>query len=187
VFGLFLCGTGISAMVQARLGLGPWDVLHQGLATRTGAAIGTVGIVVGALLLAVWIPLRVRPGIGTVVNVVVIGLVVNGWLAVAPAPDGMAARVLLLLAGMAVTAVGIGLYLGAGLGTGPRDGVMTGLARLGLPVWLARFAIEASAFGAGWALGGTVGVGTVVFVLAIGPLVHLSVDRFRLDPPGVAC
>jgi uncharacterized membrane protein YczE len=188
VGGLALCGTGIAASVLAGLGLGPWDVLHQGIADRTGIAIGTANILVGVAILATWVPLRERPGVGTVANTVLIGLVINAWLLVVPAPEALAVRIVLMLAGLPVLAAGVGLYISAGMGPGPRDGVMTGLARRGHPVWLVRGAIEASALLTGWLLGGTVGIGTIVSVVGIGPLVHLSVDRFgALTPlPGIA-
>jgi uncharacterized membrane protein YczE len=188
--GLCLCGSGIAAMVRSRLGLGPWDVLHQGIADRTGLGVGTVVILVGVVVLAMWLPLHERLGVGTVANAVLIGLVVNAWLSWTSPPESLGLRIGLMLIGTPVMAAGVGLYIGAGLGPGPRDGVMTGLARRGRPVWLVRTGIEASALAAGWLLGGTVGIGTIVFVTTIGPLVHLSVDRFGAwqddalaDPP----
>jgi uncharacterized membrane protein YczE len=178
VGGLFLCGTGIAAMILSGLGLSPWDVLHQGIAIHTGLAVGTVTIMLGVVVLMVWIPLRERPGMGTVVNAVLVGLVVNAWLARFAPPDDTTLRIILMLAGTPLLALGVGLYIGAGLGPGPRDGLMTGMARRGHPVWMVRGGIELTALAGGWLLGGTVGVGTVVSVAAIGPLVHLSVDRF---------
>jgi uncharacterized membrane protein YczE len=181
--GLGLLGTGIAVMVLAGLGLGPWDVLHQGLAERTGLAIGTASILVSALVLATWLPLRERPGIGTLANAVLVGVVIDAWLAWVPPPAGTAARVALMLAGTPVLAAGVGLYLSADLGPGPRDGVMTGLVRRGHPTWVVRSGIEATALLAGWLLGGTVGVGTLVSVVTIGPLVHLSLECFGATPP----
>lgn len=184
LLGLVLCGWGIAAMVAADLGLGPWDVLHQGLSGITGIPIGTVGILVGVLVLLLWIPLREKLGTGTVLNVVVIGVVIDLTLLVLPAPDAMLWRVLLLAAGPVLFGVGSGFYIGAGLGPGPRDGLMTGLARRGLPVGRVRTGIELGALGIGWLLGGTVGVGTVYFALAIGPIVAWSLPRLRVaDAP----
>jgi uncharacterized membrane protein YczE len=171
-------------MVAAELGLGPWDVLHQGLSNLTGAPIGTMSIVVGAGVLLLWIPLHERPGLGTVLNVLVIGIVIDLALLVLPTPQDLAARIPMMLSGPVLFAVGSGFYLGAGLGSGPRDGVMTGLARRGWPVGIARAAIEFTVLGLGWALGGTVGAGTLVFAVSIGPLVHVCLPRLALqDPP----
>jgi uncharacterized membrane protein YczE len=187
--GLLLCGVGIAAMVAADLGLGPWDVLHQGIASRTGVPIGRVVILVGLGVMLLWIPLRERPGLGTIANAVLIGLVVDATLAVLATPTPLAGRWALMLGGTVLFGVGSGFYIGAGLGPGPRDGVMTGLARRGWPVGAVRTGIELSALAGGWALGGTVGVGTVVFALGIGPLVHWTLPRLSVaeepPPPGV--
>ncbi len=179
--GLVLCGTGIAAMVLGDLGLGPWDVLHQGLADQTGIPIGTVTIGVGAAVLLLWIPLRERVGIGTVANVVVIGLVVDAWLALVPPPSLLAVRVALMASGPVLFGVGSGFYIGARLGPGPRDGLMTGLARRGPPAWAVRAGLELAALAVGFALGGTVGLGTLWFALGIGPIVHVALDRLALD------
>jgi uncharacterized membrane protein YczE len=180
LFGLVLCGLGIASMVAADLGLGPWDVLHQGLSRLSGIPIGTVGILVGMLVLGLWFPLRERPGLGTVLNVVVIGIVIDLTLLVLHTPGQLWLRTLMMLAGPLLFAIGSGYYIGAGLGPGPRDGVMTGLARRGLPVGAARALIELSVLLAGWLLGGTVGAGTVVFAFGIGPLVQLFLPRLSL-------
>jgi uncharacterized membrane protein YczE len=172
--GLACFGASLALMVRARLGLGPWDVLHQGLAERFDLPIGWVVNGVGAVVLLAWIPLRVRPGLGTVSNVVGVGIAVDAVLRVLPAPGPLSLRVAFLVAGILGTAVGTGLYIGAGLGPGPRDGLMTGLARRGFSVRAVRTAIEVCALAAGFALGGSVGIGTVVFALAIGPLVQLT-------------
>jgi uncharacterized membrane protein YczE len=191
LFGLTLCGLGIASMVAAGLGLGPWDVLHQGVSRLTGIPIGTVGILVGALVLVLWLPLRERPGIGTVLNVLVIGVVIDLTLLVLPGPSHLGARVAMMLAGPVLFALGSGFYIGAGLGPGPRDGVMTGLARRGWPVGLARAVIELIVLALGWLLGGTVGVGTIVFAFGIGPLVHVALRVLTLpaihavDPPAI--
>lgn len=180
--GLALCGGAVALLVRSGTGLGPWDVLHEGLALRTGAPIGRMVIVVGAVLLLAWIPLHQRPGIGTLTNVAVIGLTVDAVLAVVPTPPGGGALALgYAAASVPMMGVGTGLYLGVDLGPGPRDGIMTGLADRGVPVWLARTWIESTALGVGWLLGGTVGLGTVWFALGIGPAVAWSLPRFRAD------
>ena len=187
LLGLGLCGLGIALMVAAELGLGPWDVLHQGLSNLTGVPIGTMSIAVGAGVLLLWIPLLERPGIGTVLNVLVIGVVIDLALWVLPTPELLAARIPMMLAGPLLFAIGSGFYLGVGLGSGPRDGVMTGLARRGWPVGIARATIEFTALGLGWVLGGTVGAGTVVFAVTIGPLVHVCLPWLAMatpTPPG---
>lgn len=181
--GLVICGVGLALMVLADLGLGPWEALHQGLSERTGVPIGTVGILVGFVVLAGWVPLRQRLGVGTLCNVVLIGLVIDAVLAVAPQPEGLAARTACLVGGIAGMAIGSGLYIGAGLGPGPRDGLMTGLAARGHSVRRARTVVEVTALAAGWALGGTVGVGTLAFAFAIGPLVQASLARLSVPAP----
>ena len=153
LFGLVLFGVGIALMVRADLGLGPWDVLHQGVAERTGLAIGTVTILTGLVVLLLWLPIRERPGIGTVLNVLVIGLVVDATLAAVDAPDAMWQRVTFLVAGIFIFGPGSGFYIGAGLGAGPRDGLMTGLARRGRSVRVVRTGIELAALAVGAALG----------------------------------
>ena len=178
--GLVTMGAGIGLMADAELGLGPWDVLHQGLASRTGLTLGLLNILVGAAVLALWIPLRQRPGLGTVLNVVIIGLVVDATLALLPHLEALAPRVAAMVAGVVLMGVGSGLYIGAGLGAGPRDGLMTGVAARGHTVRSVRTALEVTVLALGWALGGTVGVGTVVLALAIGPLVQLCLDRLGL-------
>lgn len=181
--GLVLFGVGIAMMVISDLGLAPWEVLHQGISINTGIPIGTVGILTGILVLILWIPLRERPGIGTVSNVLLIGIVIDLTLWLAPdRVDAAWQQWALLIGGTLVIAVGSGLYIGAGLGPGPRDGVMTGLGARGVPIGLARAIIEVSVLVAGWALGGTVGVGTVVFAFGVGPLVGWMLPVFRLPP-----
>lgn len=180
--GLVLFGLGIALMVRADLGLAPWDVLHQGVADLTGIAIGQVTILTGAAVLLLWIPLRERPGIGTVANVLVIGLVEDAALAVIDEPSGLAARVAMLVVGVFLFGPGSGLYIGAGLGPGPRDGLMTGIAKRGPTVRVARSVVEVAALAIGFALGGTVGVGTVLFTITVGPNVHWFLERWSLDP-----
>jgi uncharacterized membrane protein YczE len=181
--GVLLLGVGIALMVDARLGLSPYDVLHQGIARRTGLSFGTVVIVLGLVILLAWIPLRQRFGIGTVINTLTVGLVIDAVLRLTPEPEELAWRWPMLLVGIVVVGLGIGLYIGAGLGPGPRDGLMTGLAARGHRLWLVRMVLELTALAFGWALGGDVGVGTVLFAFAIGPLGHLFLNRLHLAEP----
>ncbi|MCX5204095.1 hypothetical protein OG897_21920 [Streptomyces sp. NBC_00237] len=173
----------MALMVVASLGVASWDVLHQGLSRSTGVSFGLVVNGVGVLVLLAWIPLKVRPGIGTVANILVVGLVADATLSLLPESfDGLAVRIALLVAGLVLNAVATGLYVGAGLGPGPRDGLMTGLARRGISIRVARTGIEVTVLVAGWLLGGTVGVGTVLFAAAIGPLTQPALKRFTLAP-----
>jgi uncharacterized membrane protein YczE len=185
LLGIPVLGLGIALTLQARLGVSPYDVLHQGIAKQTGLSFGTVVIAVGLVILVLWIPLRQRPGIGTVVNTLTVGLVIDLALLVLPEPDLLAARVPLLLGGIVVTALGMGLYIGAGLGPGPRDGLMTGVAAKGFPLWAVRTVLEVTALVAGWLLGGNVGVGTVIFAFSIGPLGHYFLARLHLGKEDV--
>src|SRR6266540_1815032 len=181
IVGIPVLGLGIALTLQARLGVSPYDVLHQGIAKQTGLSFGTVVIVVGLFILLLWIPLRQRPGIGTVVNTLTVGVVIDLALLVLPEPDALAARIPLLVVGILVTGLGMGLYIGAGLGPGPRDGLMTGLAAKGFPLWAVRTALELAALAAGWFLGGNVGVGTVAFAFSIGPLGHFFLSHLHLE------
>ena len=181
--GLALYGGSMALIIRSALGNMPWDVLHQGLAGRIGWSIGTVSILVGALVLLAWIPLRQRPGLGTVSNVVVIGLAVDATLAVVPAPGSLRLRVGLLAAGVLLNAVATAAYIGVHLGPGPRDGLMTGLVRrTGRSVRLVRTSIEVAVVATGWLLGGTLGLGTVLYAVAIGPLVQVLLPRLSLSP-----
>ena len=180
--GLTLFGIGIALIVDSELGNGPWDVFHQGVADRLGVGIGTVIIATGAALMLLWIPLRVRPGIGTVLNAVQIGLVVDVMLPLLPDVERIVPRIGYLTAGIVLMAVATALYIGSGLGPGPRDGLMTGLAARGWKIRTARTVIEVAVMVIGFALGGTVGIGTAVFALAIGPLVQWFLPRLSLDP-----
>lgn len=180
--GLVLYGTSLALMVRADLGLDPWDVFHQGVSERTELSFGTVVIATGALVLLLWVPLRQRPGVGTVSNVVVLGLVVDVVLAVLDTPDSLAGRAALLAAGIVLNAVATAAYIGAGLGPGPRDGLMTGLVRrTGRSVRVVRTSLEVVVLVTGWLLGGTVGVGTVLYALLIGPLVHPLLPLLRVQ------
>jgi uncharacterized membrane protein YczE len=182
--GLVLYGVSMALMIESALGLDPWDVFHQGLAERTGLSFGTITIIVGAAVLLLWIPLRQRPGIGTVSNVVLIGLAVDAALALLPAPDALVARIAFLVSGIVLNGVATGLYIGARLGPGPRDGLMTGYVALrpGRSIRLVRTVIEVTVLAIGFLLGGTVGVGTVVYALAIGPLAHVFIPLFTVAP-----
>lgn len=180
--GLVAAGIGTTLMIDARLGLSPWYVLHQGLSDRTSWQIGTVGIALGCLILLTWIPLRQRIGIGTVLNVVIIGMCINVLLEIPFTTDALAPRVAALVIGDLLIAIGLGVYIGAGLGTGPRDGLMTGLVARGLPLRAVRTAIELSVLVLGWLLGGTVGVGTVLFAVTVGPLLHMILHRVNKGP-----
>ncbi|HKQ00665.1 MAG TPA: hypothetical protein VJ735_10085 [Actinomycetes bacterium] len=182
--GLVLYGVSMALMVRSSLGVMPWDVLHQGLSRRLGWSLGTVTIVVGALVLLAWIPLRERPGLGTLSNVVVVGLAVDAVLTVLPAPGGLPGRAGFAAAGILLNGVATAAYIGVRLGPGPRDGLMTGLVRrTGGPLGPIRTAIEVVVVLTGWLLGGTLGVVTVLYALSIGPLVHLLLPRFAVSPP----
>jgi uncharacterized membrane protein YczE len=179
--GLVLYGVSMAMQIRAGLGLNPWDVLHEGLAEQTPLSFGLVTAITGALVLLLWIPLRQRPGLGTVANVVVIAVAVDVALALIEAPAGLPARVALLVAGVVLNGVATAAYVGARLGPGPRDGLMTGLtARTGWSLRLVRTGIEVVVLSAGWLLGGTVGVGTALYALAIGPLAQALLPFFAV-------
>lgn len=178
--GLVLYGFSTALLVEATLGLDPWDVLHQGMSRLTGIPIGRCTIIVGVAVLLLWIPLRQRPGLGTVSNAFVIGIVVDLCLPLIPQLEALPPRIGLLAAGIVLNGMATGLYIGAGLGPGPRDGLMTGLARKGRSIRLVRTLIEITVLAGGWALGGSVGVGTVAYALAIGPLAHLFIPLFTI-------
>jgi uncharacterized membrane protein YczE len=180
LFGLIGYGFSMAMMVRAELGLDPWDVLHQGLALRTPMTIGIASAVVGVAVLLAWIPLRNRPGMGTVANVIVIAVTVDVGMAILHAPTSLPIRIAMMVGAVVLNAISTVLYIGAGLGPGPRDGLMTGLVvRTGLSVRLVRTSIEATVLTVGWLLGGTVGVGTVLYAFGIGPLVQFFV---RMTP-----
>ncbi|MEV1289682.1 hypothetical protein [Micromonospora sp. NPDC049679] len=184
--GLLLYGVSMALMIESTLGLDPWDVFHQGLARLTGLSFGTITIAVGALVLLLWIPLRQRPGIGTISNVVLIGLAVDATLALLPTVQPWPLRVGFLAAGIVLNGVATGLYIGARLGPGPRDGLMTGYVALHPrhSVRLVRTVIEISVLATGWLLGGTVGFGTVLYAVSIGPLVQLFLPLFTVPGGG---
>jgi uncharacterized membrane protein YczE len=189
--GLVLYGVSDGMLLLAGLGVDPWDVLQQGLARRIGLQTGTWSIIVGAAVLLLWIPLRQRPSFGTACNVVLIGAVVDLVLAVVAPPHSVVVRVLVMLGGVALNGVATGLYIGAGFGPGPRDGLTTGIAARGHSIRVVRTGIEAAVLAIGWLLGGTVGVGTVVYAVCIGPLSHVFIPLFShagatLTPPVAA-
>jgi uncharacterized membrane protein YczE len=182
--GLILYGVSDSMLLLAALGLDPWDVFHQGLSRRFGLGVGTWAIIVGLCVLLLWIPLRQRPGFGTISNVIVVGLTIDLVMALSPVPHALWLRITLLIAGVVLNGVATGAYIGAGLGPGPRDGLMTGLAARGHSIRIVRTGIELSVLGTGWLLGGTVGIGTVVYALGIGPLAHFFIPILAIRPRG---
>jgi uncharacterized membrane protein YczE len=180
--GLVIFGLGIALMAQAGLGLGPWEAFHQGLGRLLGLELGTVSILLGIPILVLWWPLGERPGIGTLLNVVLIGTATNFGIAVLPVAHAVAVQVAMMLAGVVAIAIGSGMYLAADLGPGPRDGLMTGIHhRFGWSIRRSRTLVELTVLVAGFLLGGTIGVGTLVFALAIGPLVQVCLGFFDRD------
>jgi uncharacterized membrane protein YczE len=178
LLGYAAIGTGFAFMVEADLGLGPWEVLHQGISDRSGIPMGMVTILVGIAVLGAWVPLRQRPGIGTIGNVLLVGVALDAALLAIPPVGDPLTRWMLLVSGTILAGFGIGTYLGTHQGPGPRDGLMTGMAARGWgSIRAARTAVEAAVLVAGWLLGGTVGVGTVLFAVSIGPLIQLCLAR----------
>ncbi len=183
VLGLAVFGVGVALLLDADLGAAPWDVFHTGVSELTGIPVGTVIIATGLALLFLWIPLRETPGLGTLLNAIEIGLVVDLVLPLVPQPEPLAIRFAMMLGGVVLIAIGSGIYIGAGLGPGPRDGIMTGLARRGVSIRSARTGIEVTVLVIGALLGGAVGIGTAVFAVAIGPLVQILLPRLTLAAP----
>lgn len=179
--GLFLYGVAIAMMIRAGLGIAPWDVLSQGIVFHTGLNYAVITNVIGALVLLLWIPIRQRPGIGTVANVLTIGPSIEVGMSFLPAPDALLPRILLLAGGLVLLAIATGLYIGARFGPGPRDGLMTGIhKKFGWPIWAVRTAIEVTVLSIGWLLGGNVGLGTLAFALLIGPMVNVTIPLLRV-------
>jgi uncharacterized membrane protein YczE len=168
-------------LLASGLGVDPWDVFHQGLSRRIGLSVGTWVIVIGAAVLLLWIPLRQRPGLGTLSNVIVVGVALDAFLAIVDQPHSLVARVVLLAGGVLLNGIATGCYIGAGLGPGPRDGLMVGFAARGHSIRAVRTGIEVTVLVVGYLLGGTVGVGTVVYALCIGPLAHVFVPVLAID------
>jgi len=182
--GLLLYGISLALVLRAGLGLAPWDVLHQGLARITGTSVGTMVIAMSFVVLLAWIPLRQAPGFGTVANAILVGVSVDLTMLVLGDADTWWWRVVLLVGGVLLNALATALYIGALLGPGPRDGLMTGLVRrTGRSVRLVRTTLEVSVLALGWALGGTVGVGTLLYAVAIGPIVHVLLPRLMVTVP----
>lgn len=183
--GLWMYGFSMAVMIRAGLGLDPWDVFHQGVARHLPVSFGTVTALIGVAVLLAWIPLRQKPGLGTVSNVVVVAVSVDNGLHWLPHPHNLALQTGAMIAAVLLNAVATVLYIGAGMGPGPRDGLMTGLvARTGWSVWPIRTSIEATVLLTGWLLGGSVGIGTVVYAFGIGPLIHLLIPLARRALPG---
>ncbi|WDL98393.1 membrane protein YczE [Alicyclobacillus sp. ALC3] len=180
--GLVLYGVSDSLLVLAHLGIDPWDVFQQGIALHTGVPIGTWAILVGIAVLFLWIPLRQRPGLGTLLNVLVVGGVMDLVLANVTPPTALPVRITVLLLGVGLNGVATGWYIGAGLGPGPRDGLMVGLAARGLSIRLVRTSIEVTVLIVGWMLGGNVGWGTLLYALSIGPLAQIFIPLFTMHP-----
>jgi uncharacterized membrane protein YczE len=179
--GLVLFGVGIAMMLQSSQGLPPWDVLHQGLATQFGLTVGIWSIIVSVAVLAAWIPLRERDGVGTVLNAIIIGVVIDLAALIVPTPDHVAWQLTMNLAGILLIGLASGMYIGANLGPGPRDGLMTAISRRGPSIRATRWGIEIVVLIAGILMGGTFGVGTVAFALFIGPIVQFFLPRWSID------
>jgi uncharacterized membrane protein YczE len=179
LIGLSLFGISLGLVVRAGLGLAPWDVFHQGVSERIGVSLGTVIVATSFVVLLLWIPLRERPGVGTIGNAILVGVWVDITMAVIPEIDGaLLGRIGLLLLGVSINGLATGLYIGAGMGSGPRDGLMTGIASRGHSIRVVRTSIEAIVLITGFALGGTVGIGTLLYAFAIGPIAHKTIPTF---------
>ena len=180
-FGLALFAVGISLQMNANIGAPPWDVFHQGVSKQTEISVGKVIVMTGFILLLLWIPLKQKPGLGTILNALEIGLVADLALAIIPEPNNIFIRVVMAALGIVIVAVGTGFYIGSALGPGPRDGLMTGLAKRGIPIRIGRTAIEVTVLIVGLALGGQVGVATFAFAFGVGPLVHFFLPRLAIS------
>lgn len=186
LLGLFFYGVAVALLIRADVGLDPWTVFAQGLEVQTGWSIGLIVVLIGAGVLLLWIPIRQKPGIGTVLNVLLIGPVMDLALRVIVTPEQLWAQWLMFSAGLALLALATGLYIGARFGPGPRDGLMTGAhARFGWKIWQVRTVVEVTVLAVGWLLGGSVGFGTVAFALLIGPMVGVTLPRLRVPAPTV--
>lgn len=186
LLGLFLYGFAIAMMIRAAIGISPWDVLAQGISIHTGIPFGLVTNIVGGVVLLLWIPLRQRLGIGTVLNALLIGPSAEVGLWLIPLQDNIWVRILLFTGGLLLLAIATGLYIGARFGPGPRDGLMTGInKKFGVRIWIVRTSIEVVVLVIGWILGGNVGIGTLAFALLVGPLVHIAMPILRVPEPRV--
>ncbi|MFM8651161.1 MAG: YczE/YyaS/YitT family protein [Acidimicrobiaceae bacterium] len=181
IFGLALFAIGISLQMNANIGAPPWDVFHQGVAKQTNISVGRIIVITGFILLLLWIPLKQKPGLGTILNALEIGLVADLALAIIPEPKNIFVRIMMASLGIVIVAIGTGFYIGSSLGPGPRDGLMTGLAKRGIPIRVGRTAIEVTVLAVGLLLGGQVGVATFAFALGVGPLVHIFLPRLALN------
>ena len=180
--GLIVCGLAFAIMLRAAIGLDPWDAFHQGISFLTGVSIGTVVVIVGFAVLFLWIFLKQKLGLGTIMNAITIGISINVFYTWIPDASNYLIGVVYFVVGILINGLGISMYVGGGLGPGPRDGLMTGLVkRTGKPLWLIRTAIEVVVLGLGWAFGGTIGLGTVLYAFTIGPVVHVMLPWFNLD------
>jgi uncharacterized membrane protein YczE len=185
--GLFLYGIAIAMMIRAAVGISPWDVLAQGLSIKTGLGFGLVTNIVGGFVLLLWIPIRQRLGIGTVLNALLIGPSADVGLSFIAEPSALWLRILLFAGGLLLLAVATGLYLGGRFGPGPRDGLMTGISnKFGWPIWAVRTSLEVTVLAIGWLLGGNVGFGTLAFALLVGPLVNWTMPLLYIRPRAVA-
>jgi uncharacterized membrane protein YczE len=183
LLGLYLVGLGLAMMIHTGLGVPPWDVLSQGLSVQTGWSFGTSAVVISAVVLLIWIPIKQQPGFGTVINAILIGPFADLNAPLMPQLDGWLANLVWMLLGLISVALGAGLYISANLGAGPRDGLMVGLTRVsGWPFWVIRTIGESLVLATGWLLGGTVGIGTALFAVAIGYLMQTSMKMFGFDP-----
>ena len=178
--GLALFAVGISLQMNANIGAPPWDVFHQGVAKQTEISIGKIIVMTGFALLTLWIPLKQKPGLGTILNALEIGLVADIALEIIPEPNNILIRIIMVVVGIVTVAIGTGLYIGSALGPGPRDGLMTGLAKRGIPIRKGRTAVEVIVLVTGWLLGGQVGVATFAFAFGVGPLVHFFLPRLAV-------
>jgi uncharacterized membrane protein YczE len=180
--GLIICGLAFALMLQAMIGLDPWDAFHLGISKLTGVPIGVVVIIVGFAVLGLWYFLKQKLGIGTILNAITIGVAIDFFIAVIPAASNFWWGLLYFVGAILINGLGIAMYVGGGLGPGPRDGLMTGLVRrTGKPLWLVRTAIEVVVLVLGWAFGGTIGLGTVLYAFGIGPVAHVMMPWFNLD------
>ena len=180
VFGLALFGTGIGMQKAGNLGLPPWDVFHDGVSKIIGLSFGTTIVLTSAFVMLLWVPLRQAPGLGTILNAIEVGVAAGIFLSIVPEANAMPLRVFLMLGGIVVTGIGSGFYIGAGLGPGPRDGLMVGLAKRGINIGKARTGVEIAVLLAGVALGGSIGVGTIAFAVLIGPIVAKTLPLLQI-------
>ena len=181
LIGLAIFAIGISLQMNANIGAPPWDVFHQGVAKQTDISIGKIIVITGFALLLLWIPLRQKPGLGTILNALEIGLIADVALEIIPEPNNIFIRIVMVIVGIITVAIGTGLYIGSALGPGPRDGLMTGLAKRGIPIRVGRTAVEVTVLIIGFTLGGQVGVATFAFAFGVGPLVHFFLPRLAVS------